>query len=338
MPKTSIKRSRLLLHGPTMGTRWSASFYVPDGEDPRMIRLALQAAVDEVDWQMSCWNPTSDLMRLNVQPVRAWAEVPRRLMDVLRLALEIGRLSGGAFDIGVGAAVRAWGFGSEPLDEGRIQQALKAQNPPASEVVELDIAGGRARRMAPVQLDLNGIAKGYGVDRLKDVLTDFGISSGLVGIDGELRAFGLHPGGEPWTVAVEAPDPDRRSPHAILALENAAAATSGDYRHWLIVGGRRYAHTMDPRRGAPLPAAPASVTIVARSCAEADAWATALMVLGWKDGSALAERIGLNALFLLRDGDQLLRSQSVGQLFRSRQKERAQDQAIRQFEETKVRD
>lgn len=315
MRKTSIDLQRLALNGPTMGTRWSASFHAPDEADPQAIRLALQAAVDQVDGQMSTWVPHSDLMRLNAQPVGVWVSLPPSLMTVLRLALEIGRASDGAFDIGVGAAVRAWGFNAQAVDAGQIQQALKARLPPAHQIVELDSIGGRARRMAPVELDLNGIAKGYGVDRLAEVLAGFGIASGLVGIDGEMRAFGLHPGEQPWTLAVEMPDPDRRSVHSILALQDAAVATSGDYRHWVDVGGRRLSHTMDPRRGAPLPAPPASVTVVAQSCAVADAWATALMVLGPQAGAALALRMGLNALFLLRDADQGIRSEAVGPLF-----------------------
>ncbi len=129
------------------------------------------------------------------------------------------------------------------------------------------------------------------------------IDSALVGIDGEMRALGLRPDGKAWTIAVEAPEAERRTPHSILALQNAAVATSGDYRHWVEVQGRRLSHTMDPKRGAPLIASPASVTIVARTCAEADAWATALMVLGSDAGSALARRRGLDALFLLRDDD-----------------------------------
>lgn len=108
------------------------------------------------------------------------------------------------------------------------------------------------RKTAPVALDLNGIAKGHGVDRLAETLRDHGIADALVGIDGEMRAMGLRPDGEAWIIAVEAPDPDRRTPHSVLALQDAAVATSGDYRHWVEVHGRRLSHTMDPRRGAPL--------------------------------------------------------------------------------------
>lgn len=315
MLKTSTKQTRLSMNGPTMGTRWSASFYAPDGLDAEAVRQALQAAVNEVDTQMSTWNPNSDLMRLNAGRVGAWVSVPPCLVEVLRLAFDIGRASGGAFDVGVGAAVRAWGFGPEAVDEARIRKALEMPHPPAHEIVDLDVDGGRVRRLVPVDLDLNGIAKGYGVDRLAEVLHGFGIASGLVGIDGEMRAFGLHPAGEPWMIAVEAPDPDRRAPHSILALQDAAVATSGDYRRWLLVGGRRLSHTMDPRSGAPLPAPPASVTVIARTCTEADAWATALMVLGPKAGTDLAERICLDVLFLLHDAEKTIRPKTVGSVF-----------------------
>jgi thiamine biosynthesis lipoprotein len=130
-----------------------------------------------------------------------------------------------------------------------------------------------------------------------------------------MRATGLRPDFEPLTIAVEAPDPERRAPHSILALQDAAVATSGDYRHWVEVQGRRLSHTMDPRRGAPLIAPPASVTVVARTCAEADAWATALMVLGPDRGAALARKRGLDALFLLRDDEGTARGVRVGRLF-----------------------
>ena len=138
---------------------------------------------------------------------------------------------------------------------------------------------------------------------------------GLVGIDGEMRALGLRPGQKAWTIAVEAPDSERRVPHSILTLQDAAVATSGDYRHWVEVQGRRLSHTMDPGRGAPMLTSPASVTVVARSCVEADAWATALMVLGADRGAPLARKHGLDALFLLRDDDGSTRGVGVGRLF-----------------------
>ena len=316
MLKMSTERARVALNGPTMGTRWSALFYAEPSIDPDPICVALQAAVDEVDGQMSIWKPDSDLMRLNAAPAGDWVAVPSRLGHVLRLGREIGRASGGAFDTGMGDAVMAWGFGLEAAAPAGIRAAMAAPRRPAHEVLEFD--GDHMRKAAPIALDLNGIAKGYGVDRLAETLRDHGIDNALVGIDGEMRATGLRPDGTAWTIAVEAPDTERRTSHSILALQDAAVATSGDYRHWVEVQGRRLSHTMDPRRGAPLIAPPASVTVVAGSCAEADAWATALMVLGPERGAALAREQGLDALFLLRENGGSARGVGVGPLFSER--------------------
>ncbi len=126
-------------------------------------------------------------------------------------------------------------------------------------------------------------------------------------------ARGLQTDGEAWTIAVEAPDADRRVPHFILTLQNSAVATSGDYRHWVDVQRRRLSHTMDPRRGTPLIASQASVTVVARSRADADTWATALMVHGVDGGAALARRRGPDAFFFLKD-DGSARNVGVGRL------------------------
>lgn len=313
MWKMSTEPARFALNGPTMGTRWSALFFAPPTFEPAPLQAALQRAVDDVDAGMSTWKPDSDLMRLNRAPVGERVLLRPDLAWVLGLGLRIGRASGGAFDVGMGDAVRAWGFGPETADAAAVRAVMAARRLPAHEVLELD--GTSARKRAPIALDLNGIAKGYGVDRLAVVLGRHGIADGLVGIDGEMRAVGLRPGGVAWTIAVEAPDPDRRVPHSILALQDAAVATSGDYRHWVEVRGRRLSHTMDPATGAPLLAPPASVTVVAATCAEADAWATALTVAGATKGAELAIRMGLDALFLLRDDHGGVRSQAVGRLF-----------------------
>jgi len=315
MSKMSTDLTRHALNGPTMGTRWSAQFHTAPDVDPSVIQIALQAAVAEVDAQMSTWSADSDLMRLNAAPVGEWCDVPAMLMAVISLGLEIWRASKGAFDIGMGDAVTAWGFGPAEAAPDRIKAAMNTNRVPASEALDLDVAAGRLRKTAPVALDLNGIAKGYGVDRLAETLRGFGIMNALVGIDGEMRAMGLRPDAAPWSIAVEAPDAESRSAHSVLALQDAAVATSGDYRHWVEVQGRHLSHTMDPHRGAPLMNSPASVTVVAQTCAEADAWATALMVLGTEQGAALARARGLEALFLLRTGQTEYRSLGVGRLF-----------------------
>ncbi|WP_308142502.1 FAD:protein FMN transferase [Burkholderia pseudomallei] len=198
---------------------------------------------------------------------------------------------------------------SGAIDARRRASILRGPVPspcrPIDELLEVDVARGRARRLADVAFDLCGIAKGFGVDELARVLDRHGIGAWLVGIDGELRARGCKPDGSPWAIALEAPDYGRRGAMGAIDLVDAAVATSGDYRHWADFGGERLSHTMDPRAGAPLRGDIASVTVVVPTCTDADAYATALMVLGAQAGRAHAERHGLDALFVVRDGDAL---------------------------------
>lgn len=309
----STEPIRVALNGPTMGTRWSALFFAPADFDVIPLRQALQDAVNQVDSQMSTWRPDSDLMRLNAAPIGEWVSIPAQLAEVLNLALKIGQVSGGAYDIGMGDAVTAWGFGREPAAPHRIRAAMTAQRAPAYSV--LDVKDRHVRKSVAITLDLNGIAKGYGVDQLAETLQAHGITNALVGIDGEMRALGLQPDQEAWTIAVEAPDFEQRRPYSILALHDAAVATSGDYRHWVDVQGRRLSHTMAPNCGAPLMGSPASVTVVAPTCAEADAWATALMVLGADEGANIAALQGLDVLFLLRNPNGNIKDIGIGGLF-----------------------
>lgn len=311
--KMSTDLVRHALNGATMGTRWTALFFMPEGFDVAPMRAALQTAVHEIDVQMSAWKSESDLNRINAAAVGEWISVPAHLLAVMRLGLDVGRASGGAFDIGMGDAVSAWGFGPLPADAARVREAMASKRRPAHELIE--IGEGVIRKRDSITLDLNGIAKGYGVDRLAETLQGFGIVSGLVGIDGEMRALGLRPDGEAWTIAVEAPDTERRAAHSVLALEDAAVATSGDYRHWVEVNGRRLSHTMDPHRAAPLTKSPASVTVVAKTCAEADAWATAMMVLGEEEGQKAARLRGLHTLFLTRAPDNSIFAKGTRLLF-----------------------
>ena len=306
MPKTSFKAAapakRTTLHGPTMGTRWSATVDADASQDLAALQQDLAAAVAQVDDQMSPWKPDSALMRLNHAPVDTWVDLPAELREVLVCALDICRLSAGTFDPGVGAMVDAWGFGAvrDAPDAAAIHTARQAAPRPTHECLELDLPAGRARKRCPLQLDLCGIAKGYAVDRMTAVLQQHGVPQALVALDGELRAVGSQASGVPWAVALESPEAGRRTAHGVIELHDVAVATSGDYRRYLEVGNARLAHSMDARRAAPVNNAVASVTVLARTCMHADAWATALLVAGPGEGLAMAQRMGLEALFLLR--------------------------------------
>ena len=302
MAKTFTDLHRHALNGPTMGTRWSALFHMPPDFAVDPVREAMAQAVERVDQQMSTWKPESDLNRLNAAAPGEWVSLPVPLMGVLAAGLAIGRASGGAFDIGMGDAVSAWGFGPNEASEADIKAARMAARSPAHDMLELDAANARARKHALMRFDLNGIAKGYGADCLAETARAHGVTAGLFAIDGELRALGHQPDGRGWTIAVEAPDREERGAHSILELTDAGVATSGDYRHFVEVAGHKLSHTMDPRRGMPLRQSPASVTVIARDSMSADAWATAMMVMGEAQGLALAEKLGLSVLFLTHEG------------------------------------
>ncbi|MDR2155507.1 MAG: FAD:protein FMN transferase [Burkholderiaceae bacterium] len=300
--------TRTTLHGPTMATRWSASFDADPALDVSALQEALAAAVEQVDQQMSPWKPDSDLSRLSRAPAGQWLPLPPEILEVLARAQEICRLSAGAFDPAVGALVDAWGFGAprDTPDPAAIRAARKTGARPLHEGLELDTAAGRARKHAPMQIDLCGIAKGYAVDRMTDTLRRHGVAHALASLDGELRALGRQADGRPWPVALESPQQSRRAAHGVIELSDLAVATSGGYRRSIQVGDTHLPHTIDARRGAPVNNTIASVTVLAADCMSADAWATALWVAGAEEGLALAQRMGLEALFLVRRGQGLV--------------------------------
>jgi thiamine biosynthesis lipoprotein len=161
------------------------------------------------------------------------------------------------------------------------------------------------RKTVPaLQLDVNGIAPGYAVDLIVERFDALGLRDFLVEIGGEVRARGRNAQGRAWRVAVEAPLSGERRPYALVELDDLAISTSGDYRDFREFDGVRVSHTIDPRTGAPVAHSLASVSVVHPSAAFADAYSTALMVLGPEAGMALAMRVGLAALFIERSADE----------------------------------
>ena len=289
-----------------MGTRYSAVFFAMAGVDEAAIASDLFAAVDRVDQQMSSWKPESNLSRLNRAPEGQWHAVPQELLCVLETALRVGEESRGAFDIGVGDLVNAWGFGAthQQPDKQQILELKEKTYRPATELIEVDCQHNRVLKRAAVTLDLSGIAKGYGVDQLARCLDGFGIESYLVGIDGEMRAGSLKPDGRAWAIAIEKPVRGVREVMSVIEIHDCAIATSGDYRRWTELEGEHHAHTMNPLLGWPACNQLAAVTVLASSCMVADAWASALLVLGENAGAELAQERDMEALLVLHDGEE----------------------------------
>ena len=317
MPKTSINTSTLhskALSGPTMGSRWSvwveSATELPWDE----LEIALQQAVTEIDNRMSRWQPDSELMRLNRAETNVWHRVSQPLFTVLERGIAIGRASDGAFDIGLGDLINAWGFGAQKTDSAAIKNSLGQIRMRADQFIDLDRENLRVRKALPANLDLSAIAKGYGVDRLIETAQQFGVEHALASIDGELRALGTQANGQPWTVAVEAPDPQGRHIHSVLELDNTAVATSGDYRHRVSIGNGHVAHTMQRHGSGPMPYRSVSVSVVAQTAMDADAWATALLVMEPELAFERAEALGMSVLFLEGEFPQT-QARSTGPVF-----------------------
>jgi len=300
----------LLLRGETMGTTWELRI-AGEGLDTELrerARIETERRLADIDRWMSTWNPDSEISRFNAAPGTAPFPVSFETAEVVALALDVGRAGQGAFDVTVGPLVALWGFGSgarprsTPSDDEI--EALRRQL--GLDKLSVDrgdpSSGGLIRKhQAGVQVDLSGIAKGYGVDHVVRGLRSLGREDFLVEIGGEIRAAGERPGGGPWRVAIEKPLDHGRAIQEVIPLSDRAMATSGDYRIFYREKGRRVSHTLDPRTGRPIDDDTASATVLAPDCATADAWATALLVLGPDPGLELARREGLAAMLLIRN-------------------------------------
>lgn len=283
---SKMSTDRQILHGATMGTRWSAIVHTSKSVSEAALGARLQAAVDQVDREMSTWKPASDLNRINAAAPGVWVEIPQDLFHILRLSLELNAVTEGAFDITLGRQVGYWGFGA--LARRANDRVAACREPDFAftlPAIELDAVNRRVRKHMDVALDLSGIAKGFGVDRLAETAKEMNIDAGLFSIDGELRALGSKPDGSGWAIGIEAPDPCMRTAESVIELTDAAVATSGTYRHFRALDGRTVHHTIDPGTGAPSASGIVSASVIAQTAAMADALATALLI----SGASLAE-------------------------------------------------
>lgn len=300
----SPQRESIRLSGATMGTRYHITLVAPpDGSleaSEQALSRGIEAELSQLNEQLSTYIDDSELMRFNRAGVGQWQQLSRPLAEVLELSFEIGERSHGAFDITVAPLVNAWGFGPEGQPESVPDEAELAALKEATGYRKLEVDGRRARRLADIELDLSAVGKGYAVDHLARWLAQQGYSHYLVEIGGEVRLAGQSPRGDAWRIGVEQPAVLQQSGRMALALSDIAMATSGDYRNFYERDGRRYSHTIDPRTGRPVEHRLASVTVLAETAARADAWATALNVLGPEAGMALAEREKLPVYMIVK--------------------------------------
>lgn len=281
---------------------------LPPGMSAHALQQRLQARLDAANAVLSTYQPDTELMRFNQAPVGQWVRVSPLLRHALERALWVSAVTQGRYDVTVAPLVNLWGFGPEPRLE-RVPSAAEIEAVRARvgwRHLELDAARSSLRRMALVSMDLSSVGEGVAVDDLAATLEALGVRDYLVAVAGTLRSRGLHPDGKPWRLAIERPD-GSGLPEQVLVFPAGAISTSGSYRNYFERDGVRYSHTMDPLSGRPVTHRGVSVTVVLPEgegdSTLADAWATALNVLGPDAGLALATRHGLAVYYIERAGD-----------------------------------
>jgi thiamine biosynthesis lipoprotein len=300
--------------GPTMGTTYHVTVPgIRGAADARRVQACIDHTLAEVDRRLSTYSRDSEISVLNANGSTDWVPVSPTLIAVIAASQRVSIETDGAFDITVAPLVRLWGFGSAAATG----PGGSAVEPPSMEFVHdamanvgfswlefrVDPEPAVRKGKVPLELDVDGIAPGYAVDRASACLSRAKFADHLVEIGGEVRAAGRRDDGQAWRVAIEAPVMTPRQAYAGVELSDLAVSTSGNYRDFhRLQDGRMLSHTIDPRTGEPIRHALASVTVVHPRATLADAYATALMVLGPEEGLAMAESLGLPALFLERIG------------------------------------
>ena len=267
------------------------------------LEIGILKTMNDVDRSLSTFNKESTISLINLN--RSKATDPM-FCEVFSKAMEVARNTRGAFDITVAPLVNAWGFGfknKENITDNLIDSIMHF------------VGYGKIRLLTDkkiekddprLMLDCSGIAKGYGCDRVAQFLESKGVENYMVEIGGEICAHGQNSKAQPWTVGISSPKEDSLTTvvplQSVLALTNQSLATSGNYRNFYYEGGKKYAHTIDPHSGHPVQHSLLSATVSARTCAEADAYATAFMVMGIDSAkSLLARSPQLKAYFICTD-------------------------------------
>ena len=275
------------LGGPAFGTYWRAT--VPRGSDEVALRRTIEAIVKSVDQSMSPYRAETEISRFNAIKSDKLFGVTRHFQSVVSEGIRVAGLSGGAFDPTVGPLVNKFGFGPIKGDAG-------------ASFNDIAVGNGIIGKTKPnVTLDLCGIAKGYALDQIVSALDALGVLDFVIELGGEVFARGSHPLDRPWRIAIESPVSGTRVVQRVVHLDGQALATSGDGPNGYAFAGRRYSHVMAPQFAAPVNNGIASVSVIARSGMQADAFATAIMALGPRKGVLFATRHDVPTLLLTRD-------------------------------------
>lgn len=282
-----------------MGTRTSLAVVLP-GEEAnrgRDILSAAEAELRRIEALMSTWIDGSEISRLNAAAANEAVALSADSQEVLRLAHQLFDDTEGAFDVTCRPLIERWRrAGDQGLLPSEEELAERRQASDWSQIELFEQGARKSRNTACV--DLSGIAKGYAIDQALSILRESGAAGGWVEVGGDLRVFGIGPEGEDWAIGIRSPFEDRA--WGEIALTDGAVCTSGDYARYVEVDGQRYGEVIDPRTGRPATRV-SSVTVVAGDAATADAWATALTVLGSEGVELLPAGARIEALIVSVD-------------------------------------
>jgi len=308
-PQAKPQRSAVVFAGPAFGSRYTVRVVMAGGDEGanEKVRAAIARELAFAERLLSGWNPDSEISRLNAHASTEPFAVSKETLQALELGRRASEVSGGAFDVTVFPLVQAWGFGPNAPAEHEAPGAealLALRERVGYRMLQLDPVHSSVTKARPdVTCDVSGLGDGWTADRIAGALAGLGYRDVLVDMAGEVAARGRRADGARWRVAVEWPDRARERT-LVLELEDAGVATSGDYRKaWTDARGRHVSHILDPHTGEPIGHDLASVSVVDKDTAWADALATALLVLGPEAGRALALRERLAARFVVRRAD-----------------------------------
>ena len=309
----SNQPSQIELSGFTMGTTYNIKI-IPEKDSilsTKLIKQNIDSVLISVNYQMSTYLFDSEITQFNNHESTTSFTVSNDFSLVVERALHWSKLTDGAFDITLVPLLYLWGFGPGQASElGDIFPEEHAVQKRRTHVGYEKLTTNKyyLQKKDPfIKIDLNAIAKGFGVDAVYSFLESIGMNNIMVEIGGEVRTKGENRKNEPWMIAVETPDLESAGSKTIswaLPLESKAMATSGDYRNYYEIDGIRYSHEIDPRTGYPAQTGVASATVVATNCMDADALATALIIMGAESGLQFIEKLdGVEAFLILREGN-----------------------------------
>ncbi|HDG7838726.1 TPA: FAD:protein FMN transferase ApbE [Klebsiella quasipneumoniae] len=297
-----------VLDGKTMGTFWRVSVIGVDEAKAQALRAKVQAQLDADDRLLSTWKNDSALMRFNhAADTRPWP-VSEAMADIVTLSLRIGAKTDGAMDITVGPLVNLWGFGpdKQPVATPDAQAIAAAKARTGLQHLQVINQSGRQflqKDIPDLFVDLSTVGEGYAADHLARLMEQEGISRYLVSVGGALVSRGMNGEGKPWLVAIQKPTDRVNAVQAIVDINGHGISTSGSYRNYYELDGKRISHVIDPQTGQPITHKLVSVTVIAPTALEADGWDTGLMVLGPEKAQQVVREQGLAVYMIVKEGE-----------------------------------